>query len=88
MAASEDPNASAKTEDGQTEGEFNNNAMFNNMGGMNGQMGFGFPGQGNFNGMGMNGMTGMNMPNMMGNAGWNNMNPMGTCSRISQNVHH
>jgi len=40
---------------------------------MNGQMGFGFQGQGNFGGMGFNGM-----PNMMGNANWNNMNPMGT----------
>lgn len=42
------------------------------MNGMQGQMGFGFQGQGNFGGMGFNGM-----PNMMGNAAWNNMNPMG-----------
>lgn len=39
---------------------------------MNGQMGFGFQGQGNFGGMGFSGMS-----NMMGNANWNNMNPMG-----------
>jgi hypothetical protein len=46
-----------------------NNPMMN---GMQGQMGFGFQGQGNFNGMGFNGMS-----NMMGNANWNNMNSMG-----------
>lgn len=46
-----------------------NNPMLN---GMQGQMGFGFQGQGNFGGMGFNGMA-----NMMGNAAWNNMNPMG-----------
>lgn len=46
------------------------------MNGMQSQMGFGFPNQGNFNnGMGWNGMNGM--PNMMGNGGWNGMNSMG-----------
>jgi hypothetical protein len=47
---------------------------------MNGQMGFGFQGQGNFGGMGFNGM-----PNMMGNANWSNMNPMGMLNRRSYN---
>lgn len=52
--------------------------MMNNMGGMNGQFGFGMPNQGNFNAMAFNGMNPMGgMPNMMGNGAWN-MNPMGT----------
>ncbi|KAF2126094.1 hypothetical protein P153DRAFT_399556 [Dothidotthia symphoricarpi CBS 119687] len=53
----------------------NNNPMMN-MNGMQGQTGFGFPNQGNFNGMGWNGMNQMNgMTNMMGNGGYG-MNPM------------
>lgn len=60
--------------DGQTDGMYDQNAMYNGMNGMNGtpgQFGFGFPNQAGFNGMGMNGTP------MMGNAGWNGMNPMG-----------
>ncbi|KAJ4358846.1 hypothetical protein N0V95_002699 [Ascochyta clinopodiicola] len=41
------------------------------MNGMQGPMGFGFQGQGNFGGMGFNGMS-----NMMGNASWNSTNSM------------
>lgn len=41
------------------------------MNGMQGQMGFGFQGQGNFGGMGFNGMS-----------NWNNMNPMGMSTSL------
>lgn len=60
-AASEDP--------GTPNGSSN---MMGNTPMMNGQVGFGFQGQGNFGGMGFSGMS-----NMMGNANWNNMNPLG-----------
>lgn len=57
-------------------GVMENNPMMN-MNGMQGQTGFGFPNQGNFNGMGWNGMNQMNgMTNMMGNGGYG-MNPIG-----------
>jgi hypothetical protein len=58
--------------------ENTNTADAANTNGTPGQMGFGFPNQGSFNGMSFNGMGQMNgMSNMMGNGNWNGMNPMG-----------
>ncbi|KAF3041044.1 hypothetical protein E8E11_006794 [Didymella keratinophila] len=65
-----EPSAPNAVSDDQDKIDGSANMMGNNSM-MNGQMGFGFQGQGNFGGMGFNGM-----PNMMGNANWNNMNPM------------
>ncbi|KAF1927459.1 uncharacterized protein M421DRAFT_421872 [Didymella exigua CBS 183.55] len=67
-----EPSAANASPDDQTKPNGPANMMGNNFM-MNGQMGFGFQGQGNFGGMGFNGMS-----NMMSNANWNNMNPMGT----------
>jgi hypothetical protein len=72
-----DPNADQDQANGSN-AMLGNNAIFN-MNGMPGQMGFGFPNQGNFNGMGFNGMN--VMPGMMGNGNWNSMNPMGMSTR-------
>ncbi|KAH6625791.1 hypothetical protein C7974DRAFT_338058 [Boeremia exigua] len=63
-------NASSN-EQNKTDGPANTTGNSSMMNGMQGQMGFGFQGQGNFGGMGFNGMS-----NMMGNAGWNSMNQM------------
>ncbi|KAH7115050.1 hypothetical protein B0J11DRAFT_539738 [Dendryphion nanum] len=73
--AIDENSAIASTADTQGNSGPGNEAMFNQMNGMQGQYGYGFnPNQGNFNGMGWNGM--MNgMPNMMGGANWN-MNSM------------
>jgi hypothetical protein len=66
-----EPSTANASADDQTKTNGPANMMGNNPM-MNGQMGFGFQGQGNFGGMGFNGMS-----NMMGNANWNSMNPMG-----------
>ena len=59
------------TADGATNESTNAADSANTTNGTPGQIGFGFPNQGNFNGMGFNGMS-----NMMG-SGWNGMNPIG-----------
>lgn len=67
-----DPSAANPPSDDQTKTDEPANMAGNNPM-TNGQMGFGFQGQGHFGSIGFNGMS-----SMMGNANWNNMNPMGT----------
>ena len=88
-SAPEDANTVQNTTEGSGDGTaiYGNN-MMQNMGGMPGQLGYGFNGsQGNFNnGMAWNGMNPMGgMPNMMGGGNFN-MNPMGMCLRSHTTV--